>query len=139
MHKAKKTTQLFTSTEVQDNPKHWKPFGCPNFVLTSALRAPQLIYHKWKYIAELGIYLGPSPVYHRNVALILNPATGLISPQFHVSFDPDITTAPYLKRKSSPYIRIQHLFLTLPPPSPIGKRIKYKHSTSTLSIPASSQ
>ena len=33
----KTPTQLFTYTEVQDNPKNWKPFGCPTFVLTPAL------------------------------------------------------------------------------------------------------
>ena len=33
----KNTTQLFTSTEVQDNPNHWKPFGCPTFILNPAL------------------------------------------------------------------------------------------------------
>ena len=33
----KTTTQLFKSTELQDHPKHWKPFGCTNFVLTPAL------------------------------------------------------------------------------------------------------
>ena len=71
----KTLTQLFTSTEVQDNRKHWKPFGCPTFVLTLSLRVPQRIHHKRKQRAELGIYLGPSPVHHRNVALILNPAT----------------------------------------------------------------
>ena len=96
----KTPTQLFTSTEVQENPKHWKPFGCPNFVLTPALLAPQLMHHKWKHRAELGIYLGPSHVHHRNVALILNPTTGLVSPQFHVRFDPEFTTAPDLKSKS---------------------------------------
>ena len=84
----KTPTQLFTYTEVQDNPKHWKPFGCPTFVLTPALRAPQRIHHKWKHRAELGIYLGPSPVHHRNVALILNPATRLVSPQLNFRFDP---------------------------------------------------
>ena len=97
----KNPTQLFTSTEVQENPKHWKPFGCPTFVLTPALRAPQCIHHKWKHQSELGIYLGPSPVHHRNLALILNPVTGLVSPQFHFRFDPEFTTAPGLKRKSS--------------------------------------
>ena len=92
--------QLFTSMEVQDNPKHWKPFGCPTFFFTPALRAPQPIHHKWKHRAELGIYLGPSPVHHRNVALVLNPATGLVSPQCHVIFYPEFTTAPDLKSKS---------------------------------------
>ena len=49
----------------------------------------------------MGIYLGPSPVHHRNVVLILNPATGLVSPHVHVRFDPEFTTAPDLKIKSS--------------------------------------
>ena len=96
----KTPTQLFTSTEVQDNPKHWKPFGCPTFVLTPSLRALQRIHHTWKQRAELGIYLGPSPIHHRNVALIFNPATGLVSPQLHFRFNPEFTTAPDLKRKS---------------------------------------
>ena len=65
--------------------------------MTPALRAPQRIHHKWKHREELGIYLGPSPVHHRNVALILNPATGLVIPQPHVRFDPEFTTAPDLK------------------------------------------
>ena len=68
--------------------------------MTLALRDPQHIHHKWKHQAELGIYLGPSPVHNRNVALILNPASGLVSPQFHVRFDPELTTAPDIKSKS---------------------------------------
>ena len=80
--------QLFTSTEVQEKPKHWKPFGCPTSVLTPALRYPQRIHHNRKHRAELGIYLGTPPVQHRNVALILNPDTGLVSPQLNVRFDP---------------------------------------------------
>ena len=42
---------------------------------------------KWKQPARLGIYLGPSPSHARTVALILNPRTGHVSPQFHVKFD----------------------------------------------------
>ena len=37
--------------------------------------------------AQLGIYLGFSPNHSRNVALVLNPTTGLVSPQYHVRFD----------------------------------------------------
>jgi len=40
----------------------------------------------------LGIYIGPSPRHARSVALILNPKTGLTSPQFHVNFDNDFDT-----------------------------------------------
>ena len=96
----KTPTQLLTSIEVQNNPKHWKPFGCPTFVLTPELLTPQCIHHEWKHRAELCIYVGPSPVHHRNVELILNPATGLVSTQLHVRFDPEFKTAPDLKSKS---------------------------------------
>ena len=34
------------------------------------------------------------------MALILNPATGLVNPQFHVRFDPEFTNATDLKIKS---------------------------------------
>ena len=90
----KTPTQLFTSTEVDDNPKHWHPFGCPGYVLTPQFRSGAHINHKWKQGSELGIYLGTSPVHHRTVALILNPQTGLISPKFHVFFNPEFTTVP---------------------------------------------
>ena len=69
----KTPTQLFKSTKVDDNPKHWHPFGCPAYVLTPQLCSGACIHHKWKQRSELGIYLGTSPVHHRNVALILNP------------------------------------------------------------------
>ena len=48
---------------------------------------------KWEPRARLGIYLGPSATHARTFARVLNPATGHVSPQFHVSFDdPFITT-----------------------------------------------
>ena len=42
---------------------------------------------KWKQRSRLGVYLGPSPNHARSVALVLNPRTGHVSPQFHVKFD----------------------------------------------------
>ena len=42
---------------------------------------------KWKQRARLGVYLVPSPNHARSVALVLNPRTGHVSPQFHVKFD----------------------------------------------------
>ena len=63
-------------------------------MLTPQLRSGAPIHHKWKQQSEIGIYLGTSPVHHRNVALILNPQTGLVSPKFHVRFDPEFTTVP---------------------------------------------
>ena len=42
------------------------------------------------------IYVGCSPSHASNVGLILNPRTGHVSPQFHVVYDDDFTTVPYL-------------------------------------------
>eukprot|EP00978_Attheya_sp_CCMP212_P029858 scaffold107633_cov57-Attheya_sp.AAC.1 len=79
--------QIFSDTRVYVNPKHWKPFGCPVYVLDSALQTGT-IFHKWKQRSKVGIYIGRSPQHGRNVALVLDRMTGLVSPQFHVKFDP---------------------------------------------------
>ena len=78
--------QIFANTNIHPNPKHWKPFGCPVYVLDSALQTTG-IHHKWKQRSEVGIYIGRSPQHARSVALVLNLTTGLVSPQFHVKFD----------------------------------------------------
>ena len=44
-------------------------------------------FHKWKERSKVGIYLEMSPIHGKNVAHILNRATGLVSPQFHVKID----------------------------------------------------
>ena len=84
--------QIFSNTAVQTNPKHWKPFGCPVFVLDRRLQAGSSIFHKWKQRAKVGIYLGRSPQHARSVALVLDRRTALVSPQFHVHFDPSFQT-----------------------------------------------
>lgn len=83
--------QIFADTKVNPNAKHWKPFGCPVYVLDSNLQAGK-IHHKWKQRSRVGIYIGRSPQHARNVALVLNIETGLVSPQFHVKFDPSFHT-----------------------------------------------
>ena len=84
--------QIFSNTEVETNQKHWIPFGCPAYVLNSALQTGRGIHHKWEYRSKVGIYLGRSPNHGRNVALIMDRTTGLVSPQFHVKFDPGFST-----------------------------------------------
>ena len=78
--------QVFSKTVVHVNSKHYHPFGCPAFVLENELQGNKP-FHKWKERAKVGIYLGKSPQHGRNVALILDRTTGLVSPQFHVQFD----------------------------------------------------
>jgi hypothetical protein len=78
--------QIFAGSLVNINPKHWKPFGCPVYVLDELLQAGKKI-NKWKTCTDVGIYLGLSPLHSHNVALVLNCKAGYVSPQFHIKFD----------------------------------------------------
>ena len=78
--------ERFTGVPVRPKLRHYHAFGCPTYVLDNSLQSGQGA-HKWQQRARLGIYLGPSPSHARTVALILNPRTGHVSPQFHVKFD----------------------------------------------------
>lgn len=85
-------SQIFSSTVVDPNPKHFKPFGCPVYVLKENLQHAGGIQAKWSDRSRVGIYLGQSPRHNRNVALVLSLDTGLVSPQFHVAFDAQFHT-----------------------------------------------
>ena len=61
-------------------------FGCPVYALQNNLAAGSKI-PKWAPRARLGLNLGPSPNHARNISLVLNLNTGLVSPQFHCRFD----------------------------------------------------
>ena len=84
--------QIFSDSEIQTNVKHWIPFGCPAYVLDSDLQKQQAIHNKWEYRSRVGIYLGRSPNHSRSIGLIMDRATGLVSPQFHVEFDKSFNT-----------------------------------------------
>ena len=66
--------------------RHFHAFGCPTYVLDNALQSGQAA-PKWRQCSRLGVYLGPSLNLARSVALVLNPRTDQVSPQFHVKFD----------------------------------------------------
>ena len=78
--------QIFSASMVNHNVKHQKTFGCPIYVLDNKLQTGN-IFHKWSARSKVGIYLGRSPQHSRNVALVLDRYTGLVSPQFHVIHD----------------------------------------------------
>ena len=84
--------QAFAGSRATTNPRFWQPFACPTYVLATALQTAGGIHGKWKDRARVGLYLGRSPTHARSVALVLNLQTGLVSPQFHVSFDPSFQT-----------------------------------------------
>ena len=77
--------ERFSRVQVNSRLQDWHTFGCPVFMLTR--QAQQGTAKKWDPRSRVGIYLGPSPCHAGNISLILNPATGLASPQFHVAHD----------------------------------------------------
>ena len=84
--------EIFTQSSVMPEFKHWRPFGCPVYVLDQALQNAGGIKEKWSERSRVGVYLGRSPFHARSVALVLNLNTGRVSPQFHVKFDPAFQT-----------------------------------------------
>ena len=71
---------------------------CPVYVLDSRLQSaggpgPP----KWEPRSRIGVYLGHSPFHAGSVALVFNPSTGRVSPQYHVVFDDEFSTVPYME------------------------------------------
>ena len=62
--------KIFDNSAVDINQKHWKPFGCPTYVLKSELQGTTGIHPKWDARTCAGIYLGQSSIHNRNVALV---------------------------------------------------------------------
>ena len=54
----------------------------------------------------MGIYLGRSPMHGRNVALILNSTTALVSAQFHVDFDEGFQTLEKNNNLDHPWLSL---------------------------------
>ena len=61
-------------------------FGCPVYVLEKAIQDGKKL-PRWKPRSQRCMYLGRSASHASSVPLVLNPATGSITPQFHVVFD----------------------------------------------------
>ena len=78
--------KLKTRTSRKTAFENFHPFGCPVYVLDTKLRDGKSI-PKWKPRSKMGIYLGQSDEHARSVALVLNPATDHISPQYHILYD----------------------------------------------------
>ena len=83
--------QIFSNSDINDNPKFRIPFGAPCYILQQPLQSKQP-YHKWKNRSVRGLYRGQSPLHARNISLVLNLYTGHVSPQFHVSHNISFAT-----------------------------------------------
>jgi hypothetical protein len=83
--------------------KNFHTFFCPVYVLDHRLQSagghgPP----KWEPRSWIGVYLGHSHFHVGNIALVFNPKTAKVSPQYHVIFDDDFTTVPYMEQGKVP-------------------------------------
>ena len=105
IHRADGRTPYQALASLDSSPlriKDFHTFGCPCYVLDHRLQSGQSMVPKWEPRARMGIYVGRSPAHASNIGLILNPRTGHVSPQFHVVYDDDFTTVPYLRTATVP-------------------------------------
>ena len=82
---------LFTDEKCPWNASDFQVFGCPVYVLAKELQDGNNV-QKWQSRSRLGVYVGQSTKHSGNVALVLNPETLHVSPQYHVVFDNGFTT-----------------------------------------------
>ena len=89
---------------VEDLPvKSYHTLFCPVYVLDARLQtAGGPGPPKWEPRSRIGVYLGHSPFHAGSVALVWNPTTGYVSPQYHVVFDDDFTMVPYMAAGTVP-------------------------------------
>jgi hypothetical protein len=76
----------FNGSNATPSYRHQHHFGCPAYVLDKSIQDGKKA-RKWMDRTRIGINLGPSPRHSCSVALILHQQTGLVSPQFHCSYD----------------------------------------------------
>jgi len=76
-------------------------WGCPCYVLDSNLQNKSMLA-KWEPRSRLGVYLGHSPCHAGSVALVLDPKTLHVSPQFHVVINDNFSTVPFLASNDVP-------------------------------------
>ena len=86
-------TEHFTSTVFlnYNHPTRAHTFGCPVYVLDQRLQDSKKV-PKLSMRSRRGIYLGISKHHSSTVNLVLNPETGVISPQYHCVYDDTFRT-----------------------------------------------
>lgn len=79
--------QKFLNTTDSPDVNQFHTFGCPIYNLDPQLQSGNPLPNKWCDRSRIGIFLGLSREHASSVSLVLNPDTGLVSPQFHVKHD----------------------------------------------------
>ena len=92
----------FSNQKLKIDPSQWHTFGFPCYALDSWLQSGLGTTPKWEPRDRLGIYVGHSPFHAGSVALVLNPKTLHVSPQFHAVFDDNFSTVPFMRNNEVP-------------------------------------
>jgi len=83
--------------------KNFHTLFCPVYVLDHRLQsAGRPGPPKWEPRSRIGVYLGHSSFHAGSVALVFNPKTAQVSPQYHIVFDDGFSTVPYMERGEVP-------------------------------------
>jgi hypothetical protein len=97
----------FCNTAKAPRIHHQHHFGCPVYVLGKQMQDGKKA-KKWQDRTRIGINLGYSPRHASSVSLILNIETGLVSPQYHCTYDDLFETTTGTQARSIPKSRWQH-------------------------------
>jgi hypothetical protein len=94
----------FYGIHIENLPvKSFHTMFCPCYVLDSRLHnAGSIVLPKWEPRSNIRVYLGHSPFHVGSVALVYNPSTGHVSPQYHIIFDNNFTMVPYMEAGTIP-------------------------------------
>ena len=77
--------------------KNRHTWGCPVHILDARFQVNAAGIPKWEPRSRAGIYLGHKPFQVGSVALVINPATGRVLPQFHVMLDDEFSTVLFMR------------------------------------------
>ena len=92
----------FSRLTMKQSAKEEHTLFCPVYCLDAKLQRGIGGIPKWDPRSRLGVFVGHSPDHESNVALVLNPRTGLVSSQYHVIFDDTFSTIGHLQSDKAP-------------------------------------
>ena len=91
----------FSDAQVRIEIGDFHTWGCLCYALDSRAQNNNMV-PKWEPRSRLGIYVGHSPCHAGSVALVLNPKSMHVSPLYHLVFDDEFTTVPFLASEEIP-------------------------------------
>ena len=100
--KGRSPLEKFSGVDCNIPVNDFRTWGCPVYILEPQNQSGTIGTRKWDPRSHIGVNLGHSPCHATTVALVLNLKTGLVSPQYHVVYDEEFSTVPYLSSIEEP-------------------------------------